>query len=92
MAKDNNRIDAKLDAIIGNLDSLTKAVSEIKDTQDNKVLPSVTTTEITLKSYADSYKTNKFNIDRLDNRVTTIEDNLGIDPPEDQKVPHFSAE
>jgi hypothetical protein len=35
---------------------------------------------------------NKTNILRLDDRVTTIEDNLGIESPENQKVPHFSAE
>lgn len=37
--------------------------------------------ESTIKGYADSYKTNKANIERLDNRVTKLEDNPGITPP-----------
>lgn len=37
--------------------------------------------ESTIKGYADAYKTNKANIERLDNRVTKLEDNVGIIPP-----------
>lgn len=37
--------------------------------------------ESTVKGYADAYKTNKANIERLDDRVTKLEDNAGIIPP-----------
>jgi hypothetical protein len=72
-------------------DEMKGAIDEIKDTQDNRVLPSVTATELTLKSYSDSYKINRHNIERLDDRLTTAEDQLGITPPEHLKVPHFSG-
>lgn len=37
--------------------------------------------EGTLKGYADSYKTNKSNIERLDVRVSELEDHAEIIPP-----------
>jgi hypothetical protein len=72
------------------LEPIRKDLAEVKDTLETRMLPSVTETENTLKSYADSYKINRDNIERLDTRVTTVEDNLNIDPPEELKVPHFS--
>ncbi len=45
--------------------------------------------EAKLESYADSYKINQHNIERVDTRLTAVEDNLGIESPEDLKVPHF---
>ncbi len=69
---------------------LRQDINELKDVQENKLLPSVTETEITVKSYADSYKINKHNIERLDSRLSTVEDKLDIEPAEDLKVPHFT--
>ena len=48
--------------------------------------------EQTLGGYKESYQINKFNIERLDTRLTTVEESLSINPPEDLKVPHFSTE
>lgn len=72
------------------LESLRKDIRELKDVQENRLLPSVMETETTVKSYADSYKMNQHNIERLDTRLNTVEDELAIEPPEDLKVPHFS--
>lgn len=46
--------------------------------------------ESKLEAYGDMYKINQNNIERLDTRLSDIEDNLGIEPPEDLKVPHFA--
>ncbi len=62
---------------------LKQDLKQVKDTQENQVLPSVITTETTTKGYADAYKTNKANIERLDNRVTKLEDQTGIIPSPD---------
>ena len=35
---------------------LRQDIEELKDVQENRLLPSVTEIEITVKSYADSYK------------------------------------
>lgn len=70
----------------------------IKDQQSvmNKKLDSHSASlidiESKLDSYADSYKINQRNIERLDTRLNTVEEELAIKPPEDLKVPHFSAE
>lgn len=76
---------------------LDEALSPIKEDlidlkEDVRVLKvSVLTIEQTMTSYADSYKINQHNIERLDTRVLTIEDNLDIEPPENLGVPHFSS-
>lgn len=46
--------------------------------------------ESTIGGYADSYKENQRNIYRLDTRLTTAEEELAINSPEELKVPHFS--
>lgn len=51
---------------------------------------SLVTIEKEIKSYADSYKENQRNIERLDTRLNTVEEELAIEPPEDLKVPHFA--
>ncbi|KKQ66801.1 MAG: hypothetical protein US86_C0003G0044 [Candidatus Daviesbacteria bacterium GW2011_GWA2_38_24] len=84
-------LNVALEPIKKDLVEVKKAQADMKDTLDNRVLPSVTETEMTLKSYADSYKINQYNIERVDTRLTTVEKNLNIEPPEDLKVPHFSA-
>ncbi len=63
-----------------NFNELQGTVNEMKNTLDNRVLPSVIETETTVKSYADSYKINKGNIEKLDDRLTAVEDQLEIQP------------
>ncbi|MBI4036278.1 hypothetical protein HY386_00165 [Candidatus Daviesbacteria bacterium] len=47
--------------------------------------------ESILLGYADSYKVNQQNIERLDDRLSNVEEKMDIEVPEDLKVPHFSA-
>lgn len=58
--------DTGLAAINRRLDANTAAVVEV---------------ESTLSGYADAYKTNQANIERLDVRVSELEENAGIIPP-----------
>lgn len=44
-----------------------------------------------MTSYADSYKLNKHNIERLDTRLSNVEGELNIEPEEELKVPHLST-
>lgn len=74
-------LDEALKPLKEGQDKLRKDLKEVKDTQEKQVLPSVITTESTVKGYADAYKTNKANIERLDNRVAKLENNAGITPP-----------
>lgn len=71
-------------------DKMMRAQEKIQDTLDNRVIPSITETEMTVKSYADSYKENQHNIERVDTRLTAVEENIGIETPEHLKVPHFA--
>lgn len=51
---------------------------------------SVVTIEKEIKAYADSYKENQRNIERLDTRLSAVEGELSIEPSVDLKVPHFA--
>ena len=53
------------DVVSEELEPMKKDLAEVKNTLENRVLPSVTETEMTLKSYADSYKINQKNIAQL---------------------------
>ncbi|MDD2823169.1 MAG: hypothetical protein PHQ59_03735 [Candidatus Daviesbacteria bacterium] len=69
---------------------LKEDVHDLKeDVQTLKV--SVLSLEKTVGSYADSYQENQRNINRLDTRLNVVEEELAIEPPEDLKVPHFTA-
>lgn len=84
LMKDQQSVmNAKLDAIRKNLE-------EVKETLQSHT-SSLMSIETTLEGYADSYKINKGNIERLDARQTVVENNLGIEVPEDLKVPHFAS-
>ena len=64
----NEKLDdhsAKLDAHTAKLDNHTESLVTIEDT---------------LKGYADMYKVNKEKSEDLDERVTVIEDHLGLTP------------
>lgn len=86
---DMETVREDLDTVREDLDTVKLDLEEVKDTQENRVLPSVIETETTLKSYADSYKTNQDHIERLDTRLSEVENNLNITPSEDLKIPHF---
>lgn len=63
--------DSGLPALNGRMDANTAAIIEL---------------ESTIKGYADAYKTNKANIERLDDRVTKLEDRAGIVPPPEYTI------
>ncbi len=50
---DENALKKLLDEAIA---PLRENIKELKDVQENRLLPSVTELEVTVKSYADSYK------------------------------------
>lgn len=72
------------------LEPIKEDVKELKEDMGT-LKGSVLTIEQTMTSYADSYKINQHNIERIDTRLTSVEENLGIEPPEDLKVPHFAS-
>ena len=89
MNQDNFKklLEETLEPIKKDLQEVKKDLQEVKYTQaehteilGKRVLPSVITTETTVKGYADAYKTNKANIERLDDRVIKLEDRAGITP------------
>src|SRR3989344_8834327 len=72
-----------------NMDGIKQTLEEVKNTQETRVLPPVTYIETTVKSYADRYVANEDHIRRLDKRLSTVEDNLKIQPPEELTIPSF---
>lgn len=73
------------------LDTIQKDLNEVKETQQNHT-GSLMNIEATLEGYADSYKENQRNIERLDTRLSEAEEELNIEVPEELKVPHCTAE
>lgn len=59
-------VDEAIGSVKQDLGSVKQDLANLKDIVENRILPSVTETEITLKSYADSYKINQHNIERVD--------------------------
>lgn len=78
-----------LDEVRSGLDEVRKELKEVKDIQEKRVLPPLIYIETTVKSYADRYVTNEDHIGRLDKRLNVVEENLGILPPEDLRIPSF---
>lgn len=64
-----------------------KELDEVKNTIEKRVLPPLIYVETTVKSYADRYVTNEDHIGRLDKRLNTVEENLGIQPPQELTIP-----
>jgi hypothetical protein len=60
-------------------EAINKAVEPIKETLENHT-GALMRIESVLKGYADAYKVNKKNIERLDERLTIAEDQLEIQP------------
>lgn len=64
------------------LDNLDETLGDVQKTQTSHTA-SLINIENTLEGYADMYKINKGNIERLDDRLTKAEDQLDIPvPPE----------
>lgn len=72
----------KLDNMQQSLDSHTDKLASMEETLDSHTA-SLMNIEATLEGYADAYKVNKSNIERLDERLSKAEDQLDIPvPPE----------
>lgn len=83
LIKDQQSVmNEKLTSIRKDLDEVKDDLKEVKQTQQSHT-GSLMSIEATLNGYADAYKVNKVNIERLDERVAKLEDNAGIIPPSD---------
>jgi predicted nucleic acid-binding Zn-ribbon protein len=68
-------------------------LKELLEKMSNKIDSNTATLvdiESKIDAFGDAYKQNQRNIERLDKRLDTVEDDLGIDPSEDLKV-HYST-
>lgn len=86
---DLDKVKTGLNEVRKNLDGVIEELKEVKDIQEKRVLPPLIYIETTVKSYADRYVTNEDHIGRLDKRLNVVEENLGILPPEDLRIPSF---
>lgn len=77
----------QLSVVNEKLDKVTSELKEVKDVQEERVLPPLVYIETTVKSYADRYVINEDHIRRLDKRLGTVEEDLGIFPPQDLSIP-----
>lgn len=82
-----DKVTKRLDDINEEQQSAKKQLNEVKDVQEKRILPPVIYIETTVKSYADRYVTNEDHIRRLDKRLNTVEEDLGIQPPQDLSIP-----
>ena len=53
---------------------------------------SLVTIETKIDNFADAYKQNQRNIEKLDKRLDLVEDDLGIEPREDLKIHYKTSE
>lgn len=83
MASDDiKKISAILDLIKDQQSVMNGKLDQVQETQDSHTA-SLIKIESTLEGYADAYKVNKGNIERLDERLAKAEDQLDISvPPE----------
>lgn len=76
-------VNQKLDDLTKEQESLKQELADVQNTIETRILPPLAYIETTVKSYADSYMTNKSNIERLDGRLTRFEEDANIIvPPE----------
>ena len=73
-------IKDQLSMMNSKLDEHTQTLSEHSERLEklDSIEVSVIETEKIVKGYADAYKINKGNIERLDDRLTKVEDNFGL--------------
>ena len=72
-----------------NLKPIKEEQKALRKLIEERVLPPVVYIEATVKSYADRYVANEDHIRRLDKRLSTVEENLKIQPPEELTIPSF---
>lgn len=72
LQKGLGQLRVSLEVVRKELDSVKKDLREVKDIQNNRVLPSLIYIETTVKSYADRYVANQDHIRRLDKRLNTV--------------------
>ena len=65
----------------GALETISKDLKEVKDTQEQQLLPSVVTIETTIVAYGDMYKINNSNAKKLEKRIEVLENKSGVNPP-----------
>lgn len=82
-----NQLKAIVEEVVNKaVDPIKEDLKEVKETLQahTKTLQahtgSLMTIEATTNGYADAYKTNKANIERLDERLSTMEEQLEIQP------------
>lgn len=90
LKSDFNELKSDVKTLTSDFNGLKGDFNELKNTVETRVLPSLTFIETTTKGYADMYFTNEDHIHRLDKRVHTVEDKLGIQAPEDLTIPHLN--
>lgn len=82
-------MNKKLDGIQESVELLDARTGKMQLSLDANTA-SLVEIEKTLGGYKESYQQNQRNIERLDIRLNTAEEELAIEPPEDLKVPHFA--
>lgn len=80
-------VDKSFDSIREEQKSLTEEQKELRKFMEERILPPVIYVETTIKSYADRYVANEDHIRRLDKRLSAVEEDLGIHPPQELSIP-----
>lgn len=80
-------IRGDITGIRGDIKRLEADQADLRGIIEERVLPPLIYIETTVKGYADQYVTNKDHIRRLDKRLNTVEEDLGIQPPQELIIP-----
>lgn len=76
-----------LSVVKEDLSNVKQDQADLRKLIEERVLPPLIYIETTVKGYADQYVTNEDHIGRLQKRLTTVEENLGIQPPQELTIP-----
>ena len=87
LQEDINEVKEKLNGVEEEFKGLKEEQSSLREIIEERVLPPLIYIETTVKSYADRYVTNEDHIGRLQKRLNTVEDNLGIQPSQELTIP-----
>lgn len=82
-------VDERINGLKTDVHGLKTEMGDLKSTVEKRVLPPLTYIETTLKANADQYVANQDHIGRLNKRLTTVEDKLDINPPENSRIPQM---
>lgn len=89
-----NELGKGLEEVKKDISGVKKDIKSLKEEQhdqrkliEDRILPPLVYVETTVKSYADRYVANEDHIGRLDERLHTVEANLGIQPPQELTIP-----